>query len=53
VLLDEHFDEHFDDDSHNLDFDEHNLDFDEHNLDDAFVHTEWQLLQQHRWDSVL
>jgi hypothetical protein len=33
--LDEHFDEHFDYDSHNLNVDEHNLDehFDEYNLD--------------------
>jgi hypothetical protein len=62
---DEHnLDEHFDDDSHNLDVDEHNFDVDhdshynnvdEHNLDvddDFFMPTEWQL-PLHRGQSVL
>ena len=53
--LDEHYlDEHFDDDSHYHDLDDDSHYLDEHfDHDDDFVHTGWQLLQQHRWDSVL
>jgi hypothetical protein len=55
--LDEHFDEHFDYDSHNLnvdvDYDPHDLDVDEHNfdVDDVSMPIEWWLL--HRRHSVL
>jgi len=51
----EHFDEHFDYYSHNLDFDDdsHYHYLDEHfNLDDDLMHTGWRPLR-HRWDSVL
>jgi hypothetical protein len=58
---DEHHDEHFDFDEHNLDVDEHfyydshNLNVDEHNLDldNAWVHTVGWQIHLHRRHSVL